>query len=321
MDNSKFVFISYAHKDSAAVLPCVNAMKKSNISLWYDEGIQAGSEWPEFIAEKVEDCTKFVLFISNAYLESQNCKRELNFAISRKKEILSIFLEDVRLSPGVEMQLGTYQAIHKNRFPGEQPFIDSLCREHFFDSCRIGEAQTGTAGTAGAAGGTYGGTGTYTGTQTGTYTQSTPNGTYNTQTGTYTGTQTGAYNPQTGAYNNTQAGTGFGAEAQNKGGNGFDSSLFSNIFGNAAFERGKKPAANAPIKPYPMKKRWIAALLAFFLGGLGIHKFYLKQTAWGVIYLAFCWTHIPAYLSFVEALFIIFCSKKTFIKTYKCRLD
>ena len=44
VDNNSYVFISYAHKDSAIVLPCIEAMKKKGVNLWYDEGIAAGSE-------------------------------------------------------------------------------------------------------------------------------------------------------------------------------------------------------------------------------------------------------------------------------------
>lgn len=33
------------------------------------------------------------------------------------------------------------------------------------------------------------------------------------------------------------------------------------------------------------KGTWIAYILWFFLGPLGIHKFYLRQTGWGVLYL------------------------------------
>lgn len=47
-----------------------------------------------------------------------------------------------------------------------------------------------------------------------------------------------------------------------------------------------------------------AALLAIFLGGLGIHKFYLGQTGMGFLYLIFCWTWIPSIIAFVE--FIIY---------------
>ncbi len=47
-----------------------------------------------------------------------------------------------------------------------------------------------------------------------------------------------------------------------------------------------------------------AVLLALFLGGLGIHKFYLGQAGWGVAYLLFCWTYIPAVIAFFEAFVI-----------------
>ncbi len=138
MDNKPYVFISYAHVNSKNVMPCIMAMQNAGINLWFNEGIEAGSEWPEYIAMKVVSCSKFVLFVSNAYLTSQNCKRELNFAISRKKDILTVFIEDVRLTPGMEMQLGTYQAMRTARFSNSAQFYKSLCSERFFDKCRLG---------------------------------------------------------------------------------------------------------------------------------------------------------------------------------------
>lgn len=47
-----------------------------------------------------------------------------------------------------------------------------------------------------------------------------------------------------------------------------------------------------------------AVLLALFLGGLGVHKFYMGQTGLGILYLLFCWTYIPAILGVIEALTI-----------------
>ncbi len=46
-----------------------------------------------------------------------------------------------------------------------------------------------------------------------------------------------------------------------------------------------------------------AVLLAIFLGGLGIHRFYLKDLT-GIIYIVFCWTFIPMVVAFVECLFL-----------------
>lgn len=44
------------------------------------------------------------------------------------------------------------------------------------------------------------------------------------------------------------------------------------------------------------------AILALFVGGLGIHKFYAGQTGMGIIYLLFCWSFIPAIVAFIEAI-------------------
>ena len=41
-------------------------------------------------------------------------------------------------------------------------------------------------------------------------------------------------------------------------------------------------------------------LLAFFLGGIGIHKFYAGHIILGFIYLIFCWTFIPGFIAFIE---------------------
>lgn len=51
-----------------------------------------------------------------------------------------------------------------------------------------------------------------------------------------------------------------------------------------------------------MRDKTIAALLAIFLGGIGIHKFYLGHTGRGIAYLLFCWTFIPAIIAFCSAI-------------------
>lgn len=48
------------------------------------------------------------------------------------------------------------------------------------------------------------------------------------------------------------------------------------------------------------KDKTTALLLNFFLGGLGIHHFYLGKTSWGVMYFLFCWTFIPSLIGFVD---------------------
>lgn len=43
-----------------------------------------------------------------------------------------------------------------------------------------------------------------------------------------------------------------------------------------------------------------ALVLALLLGGVGAHRFYLRQWGWGVAYILFCWTFIPVVVSLFE---------------------
>ena len=48
----------------------------------------------------------------------------------------------------------------------------------------------------------------------------------------------------------------------------------------------------------------VGILLALFLGGLGIHHFYLRRTGLGILYICFCWTGITTFLGFIECFFM-----------------
>ncbi len=78
----------------------------------------------------------------------------------------------------------------------------------------------------------------------------------------------------------------------------------------------KSKPLQQPVINKSIKNKTLAALLAFFLGGLGIHKFYLGKTTAGILYLLFCWTLIPAILAFVDFLILIFMSDNNFNAKY-----
>lgn len=64
------------------------------------------------------------------------------------------------------------------------------------------------------------------------------------------------------------------------------------------------------------KSRVAAILLAFFLGGLGVHKFYLGRVGQGILYLLFCWTFIPAVIAFIEFIIYLTMSDEAFAHKY-----
>lgn len=67
------------------------------------------------------------------------------------------------------------------------------------------------------------------------------------------------------------------------------------------------------------KDRISAALLAIFLGHIGIHKFYLGKKTTGILYIVFFWTLIPAILSLIDFAKILFLDNDAFDKKYNVK--
>lgn len=64
------------------------------------------------------------------------------------------------------------------------------------------------------------------------------------------------------------------------------------------------------------KRRTIAILWAFFLGVIGAHKFYLRQTFWGILYLLFFWTGIPVLITIIEIVILLLMSDEEFDRKF-----
>lgn len=121
-----YIFISYAHADAPAVMEIICNMHDRGYRIWYDEGIEVGSEWTECIASHLYDAHLVLAFITPAYLASDNCRKEMHYALTKKKKTINIFLEEAQLSPGMEMQIGNIFALMKYTFPSEEYFYDKL---------------------------------------------------------------------------------------------------------------------------------------------------------------------------------------------------
>lgn len=130
-----YIFISYSHKDDKKVLPVIRRLADDGFRVWYDEGIEAGEEWPEIVADHLGRCALFISFISGSYLDSYNCKREIDYAVSKRRPFISVMLEDVKMTPGMEMQLSSVQSLLWYRMKNDE-FISRLYQSEMIASCR-----------------------------------------------------------------------------------------------------------------------------------------------------------------------------------------
>ncbi len=124
--NEPFIFVSYAHSDSKKVLPIIEYLQQTGIRIWYDDGIEAGSEWPQYIAENLEKASCVLVFMSPNAANSHNCRNEINLASELKKEFLVVHLVDFELALGLRLQLNSNQAIFRSKFRSDGEFMNAL---------------------------------------------------------------------------------------------------------------------------------------------------------------------------------------------------
>ncbi len=131
-----YIFVSYCHEDQARVYPYIETLAGDGYRVWYDEGITPGEEWMENIARHLEASSVFIAFITEASLNSHNCRREINFAIQRNKRFVALYLDDVTLSRGMEMALSSVQGIYRSHYHDAEEYIQKLYSAPGLEECR-----------------------------------------------------------------------------------------------------------------------------------------------------------------------------------------
>ncbi len=281
----KYIFISYSHRDTVKVFPIISRLMENGYRVWYDQGIDPGTEWDENIALHINECGYFIAFMSSNYLGSSNCKDELNYARDLEKDRLIVYLEDVTLPAGMAMRVNRLQSIFKHTYVNENDFYEKLFAANNINLCK-GEIANAAKEEDPA-----------------------PSSASN------AGTLNGGSAP---------FGEGFDPSGFNQNGPKGDADGYTgntNVNGGGSFT----PADNINYineLSLPIKSKLVAALLAFFVGMFGIHKFYLGKKRQGILYILLFWVYgVSVILGIIDGIKIITMSDESFQEKYKCRID
>ena len=134
-----YIFISYAHKNAEIVLPILSAMQEAGFRLWFDRGIEAGSEWSAYIQDQLVGCTAFIIFLSKASVDSRHCREELGLARDANKEILVVYIEDLLpedLIHGLRLWISCYQSLFLSRYADLASLTKALTEAALLLPCR-----------------------------------------------------------------------------------------------------------------------------------------------------------------------------------------
>lgn len=106
-----FIYALFSQSDKEEALKALEYLAGKNYRLTYEES-------------RSEDCigrsANVLLFLSNDTLSDEKLLKEISIASKLNKTIISIFLEETKLTPGLSMMLGQTQGIMKYQLDEEQ---------------------------------------------------------------------------------------------------------------------------------------------------------------------------------------------------------
>jgi TolB-like protein len=132
-DSTAPVFISYASQDVAIADKICAALEAAGILCWIaPRDVHAGKSYAAAIVEAINSCRMLLLVLSHSAIDSPHVLREVERASSKRRPVLSVRMDDVKLPPDLEYFLSANQWLDASGRPIEQilPAIVSSVRNH-----------------------------------------------------------------------------------------------------------------------------------------------------------------------------------------------
>lgn len=128
MENNAQIFLSYRSADVDFALRLAADLKNAGINLWMDRmDIKPGDDWPQALEAGVNNCAAMIVIVSEGYIQSKHCLRELHRADRMEKKLFPIVLSEIP-AQDTPIELERAQHISFTDWQNEDAYKISLIR-------------------------------------------------------------------------------------------------------------------------------------------------------------------------------------------------
>ena len=107
-----YIFVSYSHRDTMQVCRVMKIIEREKFRFWYDDTMEIGEDFREELRTRIENCSAFLLFISENSMGSKYCGMEIITAFKFNKKIYPVYLtDDVVIPAPLKMILENVQHV------------------------------------------------------------------------------------------------------------------------------------------------------------------------------------------------------------------
>ena len=116
-------------------MPLLEKLSSEKVLFWH------GEKATKRELKRVEGAHAVFLFVTQDYLQDENFRRVVDEAVRCNKNILTIYLEDVKLDSWGHMQLDSAQALFVEKFENKEAFISRLKEAEIFSKMQVTRQQ------------------------------------------------------------------------------------------------------------------------------------------------------------------------------------
>ncbi len=122
-----YLFISYSHADKDIVYRILNRLHEEKFRFWYDDTMEVGEDFREELRVKIQNCAGFVLFISEASMQSKYCGMEIITAYKNNKKIYPVYVdESAEIPAALKLMLENLQHVRGIATEHEEKYVSKL---------------------------------------------------------------------------------------------------------------------------------------------------------------------------------------------------
>lgn len=129
--NEPYIYVYYPADGSDAIAKTVKSLTEAGFRLWH-------SDKGDIDRKHLESCGVFLAFLSNTEIDTANFMSAIDYAMNNGKSPLVVYLDNVKLTLGMRMLLGSVQGIYYNRHSSHESFVEELCSSRILAKCREG---------------------------------------------------------------------------------------------------------------------------------------------------------------------------------------
>lgn len=124
--NNPYIFSRCAPEDNLTVQIIMKELYERRCRVWHDHTDSGNAKRAQEVAEHIVSAELVVFFVSEKALYSQDFRKNINYALDTKKNMICIYLKPTKLIKGMEMQLANIPSITWSEFKDDDAFIHAL---------------------------------------------------------------------------------------------------------------------------------------------------------------------------------------------------